>query len=146
MSKITIRPMRPEDLTAIAVQPAQAAIGPQLTEPTGERLRRLGMGFTVWAGEVPIALGGVIFGLGNPAIAWAVLSEAASRHLRALTRWVRGLLDSLGRTVETGVAPGFAAGARWARMLGFRRMGGPVGERYGTLEDLEVWRRDNGEG
>ena len=145
MSRLSIRPMQPEDLAAIAVQPAQAVIADDLTVETGDALRRAGLAFTAWAGGVPIAVGGVLLPMGRRALAWAVLSEAAGRHMRRLTRVVRAFLDSFGRAVDIGVAKGFVPGARWARLLGFRPMNETL-EDLDTPENLELWRRPGGEG
>jgi len=138
MSRLTIRPMRPEDLAAIAVQEAQAAIGPELTPETGAALQAAGVGFTGLVDGRPVAIAGVILSMGAPAIAWAVLAETARRWLTPLTRAIRRFLDGFGKAIETGVAKGFAAGARWARLLGFWPTGAPV--RWGAADEL-AWRR-----
>lgn len=54
--------------------------------------------------------------------AWAFMSAQAGPHMRFLTRKVRGYLDSLmpgQRRVEMMVRADFAAGMRWAFLLGF---------------------------
>lgn len=69
----------------------------------------------------PMACAGVVEVWQGRAYAWALLSEHAGRHMLALTREIRFRLARLPfRRVEMAVDAGFDAGARWARMLGFR--------------------------
>ena len=137
--RLVVRPMRPADLPFIRLQPAQRALGPELTPATGDAMRRVGLAFTALENGRPILAAGLILSMGPPPIAWAVLSTAAGRHLLALSRRVLFVLDGC-ETVETGVDPGFAAGRRWARLLGFHPTGRPV-ERWDAAGPLEVWRR-----
>ena len=145
MSRLSIRPMQPDDFERIAVQPAQASIGPDLTSATGRDLARAGIGFAAVVDGVPVVLAGVVLSMGRPAIAWAVLSEAAGGHMTGITRAIGAFLASFGHSVETGVERGFEAGARWASMLGFRPLGYPP-DRWEAREDMELWRRPGWEG
>jgi len=55
------------------------------------------------------------------ALVWAVLARSAGRHMTALTRFVRRLVDGLPhRRVEAEVDAEFAPGHRWLEMLGFQ--------------------------
>lgn len=135
---LVVRPMEPADLPFIRLQPAQRALARDMTPATGDAMRRVGLAFTVLEHGRPIMAAGLILSMGPPAIGWAVLSVDAGRHLLALGRRVRVILDGAG-TVETGVDPRFAAGQRWARLLGFHPTGRPV-ERWDSPA-CELWRR-----
>lgn len=51
---------------------------------------------------------------------WALLSASCGPHLTGMTRIAKRLIDSLPfRRLEMDVDCDFAAGHRWARMLGF---------------------------
>jgi hypothetical protein len=54
-------------------------------------------------------------------LAWAYISRHAGPHMAGITRAVRRFLDLRGaRRTEMAVDCGFAAGHRWAKLLGFR--------------------------
>lgn len=139
MSGLVIRPLRPADLPWIRVQPAQAAIAPELTPATGELLMATGTGFTALVRGRPVMAAGVVRSMGPPAIAWAVLGDEARHWLLPLTRAVAGFLAGVG-ACETGVARDFPQGRRWALLLGFRPTGRPI-ERWETSEPLELFFR-----
>lgn len=93
-----------DERVSIAMQ--QANHGPcwAVLDPTGEVLAIAGV-TEVWEGR---------------GIAWSVLSRNAGPHLVALTRSVVRYLDSLSfQRLELYVDAQFAAGCRWARLLGF---------------------------
>ncbi len=68
----------------------------------------------------PIASAGVVEVWPGRGYAWALLSAEAGRYMVRITRAVREFLDGSGyRRVEMAVDADFAAGRRWAEMLGF---------------------------
>ena len=136
---LELRAMQPADLAFIRLQPAQRALAREMTPATAEAMRSAGIAFTALENGRPIAGAGLIFSMQGPPIAWAVLSPAAGRHLIRLTGWCR-LALAAPVTVETGVDPTFAAGRRWARLLGFTATGRPV-ERWDS-PGCELWRKD----
>jgi hypothetical protein len=139
MSGLVVRPMQPADLAFIRLQPEQRALAPQMSPATADHLLLAGLAFTAFDRTGwPIMAAGLILSMGPPAIAWAVLAPEAGPHLLAIGRRVRVILEAAG-TVETGVDPSFAAGQRWARLLGFRPMGRPV-DRWDSPA-CELWRR-----
>ena len=136
---LELRAMQPADLPFVRLQPAQRALAREMTPATAEAMRSAGIAFSVLEHGRPIAAAGLILSMGPPAIAWAVLSPAAGRHLVRLSGWCR-LVLAASEVVETGVDPSFAAGRRWARLLGFTATGQPV-ERWDS-PGSELWRKD----
>jgi hypothetical protein len=136
---ITLRRLEPDDLARIDPQPAQEEARPNLTPEVARLLIEAGPAWVACAEGRPIAAAGAICTMGDLPIAWAVLSEAAGRHMLAITRIVQTILPGLGR-VETGVFSDFPAGRRWARMLGFVPTGRAV-DRWQAPPELEVWTR-----
>lgn len=139
---IGVRRMRPADLEAIRVQPAQLEWSGEATTATGRELLEAGPAWSVLEDGAPIAAGGLIHAMGPPAIAWALLSVQAGRHLLALTRWAR-LVLALPPMVEAAIDPRFQAGERWATALGFLPIGRPV-ERWISTDN--IWLRINHHG
>jgi hypothetical protein len=67
-----------------------------------------------------LALAGVAHMWAGRGGAWTLLSQDAGRRMIALTRGVQRYLDGLEyRRLEMYVDAQFAAGRRWAEMLGF---------------------------
>lgn len=67
-----------------------------------------------------LALAGVAHLWDGRGGAWTLLSEDAGRRMVSLTRGIRRYLDGLHyRRLEMYVDAQFAAGRRWAEMLGF---------------------------
>lgn len=73
--------------------------------------------------------------------AWSMLSVDAPPHMFGIIKRVRGFLDLLPhRRVEMNVRGGFAAGHKWARLLGFEREG--IMRAYGADgEDHHLYAR-----
>lgn len=115
-----VRPFKPEDFLALAVQPAQAADMPADRLAHGETLAALGSSWTALNdGQILIATGLADVG-GGRALAWSFLSPLAGRHLLAITRGLRGGLSGAPfRRVEMTARVAFPAACRWAVMLGF---------------------------
>lgn len=129
-----IRPFLPVDIELMDIQAKQSPGVKFLTEEQAEQLAELDS-WTGWIGWEPIICAGTVpIWLGRYA-AWAYLSRRAQRHMPAIHRAVKRYLDEFdGRRLEIAVACDFAAGHRWARMLGFEmeaermRAYSPLGE------------------
>jgi len=104
-------------LRMIRVQPSQIAEyahADALDSPTG-------LAWTAFADGEPLACAGLVEVWEGRAYAWAILSVDAGRYMLALTRGIRSRLAAAPfRRIEMAVDAGFAAGARWAQLLGFR--------------------------
>lgn len=76
-----------------------------------------------WTGLVngePKACAGLVEIWQGRAYAWALLAEDAGPHMRRITKTIRSHLDAAPyRRIEMAVDADFAAGQRWAQMLGF---------------------------
>lgn len=115
---LVIVDFRPVHLARMRAQSAQMA---EIKHPEALAMP-YGHSWTALDGEEPIACAGLVEVWEGRAYAWALLSEYAGPHLFTLTRVIRSRLASLRyRRVEMAVDAGFAAGCRWAQMLGFRR-------------------------
>ncbi len=114
---MNIVPLCKEHLLALDVQPAQAseyAHADALTSP-------IGLAWTAFRDDHPIACAGLVEVWEGRAYAWAILSRDARKYLRPLTREIRSRLAVAPfRRIEMAVDAHFAAGAKWARMLGFK--------------------------
>lgn len=115
-----IERFRAVDLTRLAVQPAQAASQALFADPGyGAAIARGPYAFTVLAGDTVLGCGGMVIEWPGRGVLWSVLSEAAGPHMRAIHRAVLGFLQQADvRRVEMAVDVSFAAGHRWAKMLG----------------------------
>jgi hypothetical protein len=103
-------------LRAIDVQAAQRA------EYHADEVidQQLGEAYTILDGDEILACFGLCRIYRGRGLAWAVLSKDCGRRMVGVTRAIRCLLDATScRRVEMAVADGFAAGERWARILGF---------------------------
>lgn len=86
-----------------------------------------------WTGVVdgtPIACAGTIQQWPGRHMAWAYMGRNTGRHMVWITRAVRANLAQVKGRIELTVRADFAAGQRWAEMLGFR-VETPCLERYG---------------
>jgi len=112
-------------LAALRLQDAQAVLAPLLDEPGyGAMLAGAGPAFAGLADGAVIGCAGVVMLSAQRGHAWALLGKASPAGFVAIHRAVVGFLDRQPlRRVETAVDSDFAAGHRWARMLGFSREG-----------------------
>lgn len=117
---INVEPFEPDHLDELVVQPLQEPAVP------------VGFGDFAWwhgpAWTVRVAAGRVIFCGGflvqheARAIGWALMAVDKGAAFLALTRRVLLALDAAPwRRIEIYNDPGFDAGARWARRLGFAK-------------------------
>ncbi len=114
----------PAHLEALRLQPAQAAMAPDLTPDYARALAAQPAAFTALGddGDV-LAVCGCVERWPGCAVAWALVSCDAGREMRALVRAMRGYFDHAvpWRRVEAYVDAGFDAGDRLAELLGFER-------------------------
>jgi hypothetical protein len=122
---ITIRTYQPEDFGALwpRIQQAQATFAPALSPGYADLLAEHGgSSWTAEWNDHVVALGGLQEIWEGRAMAWAFL--ACDAPMLRLTRAVSTLLRaSPFRRVECWVDPTFAAGHRWAELLGFELEG-----------------------
>lgn len=115
----------PDHLQRLLLQPSQAMMQATLADPSyGPSLAAAGPAYSAVDGDEVFACAGLIQQWQGRAIAWALISSEAGRHMLAIHRAVWRALDLHPfRRVETAVASDFEEGHRWARMLGFEREG-----------------------
>lgn len=116
-----VRQFLPADLLLIALQPHQRALSAEVaTVSYAEQLAAHGEAFTVAVDGEVVAVIGLIHQWDGCARAYAFLGEHAGRHMVQITRRVRDYLAKCPvRRIEAAVQDDFAAGHRWAKLLGF---------------------------
>jgi len=140
--KLRIVPFRAAHLGAIQPQPAQAFVAPYLGAAAGRALEGPGLAFTGIAGGTVVGAAGLVPVWPGRAIAWAVLSAMPPALFLATTRAVdRFLADQRIGRIEAYVKSDFAAGHRWARLLGFAREGGPLRRFDPDGHDYDIYAR-----
>jgi len=150
--RILIRPYAPADLDALVLQPGQAHVQAQLGGRGYAQALAQTEAYTVLLQEAQEGGARVIACLGayalhpGRALVWGLLSRDCGPHLLSLTRAVRRWLASCPYArVEAHAEHGFAAGARWLRLLGFA-CETPQGMRRFTPEgrasSLYAWLRE----
>jgi len=96
--------------------------GAQLCEAAFADGAVFGDAWTAMVGDQVLGCGGLIPHGRERAYAWALLADDAGARMLALTRAVRGHLAGASfARIEMAVDVSFAAGARWAELLGFER-------------------------
>lgn len=123
-----VRPFETRDMDGFALHPMQARdhLGPWSPRDAARVLAAGGRAFTLRRDGRVLLVAGVAKVDESYGHAWAFMAAEAGPHMRALTRKVRGYLDSLlpgQRRIEMMVRADFAAAARWARLLGFEQEG-----------------------
>ena len=118
-------PFQPAHLAGLRLQRAQAHLASLLGDPVyGAALAKAGPAFTGLSDGEVVGCAGLSLLSPGRAYAWALLSDCRPVPFRAVHRAVKTVLDrSAIRRIETAVDSGFAAGERWAAMLGFAREG-----------------------
>jgi hypothetical protein len=92
--------------------------------------------WTVVHDGLPVCIGGFVQTGESEAYAWALLDIDARRVMVSLTRAIRATLQASGFSrIDMAVETGFAAGCRWAELLGFSR----AELRPGLLEGRDAW-------
>lgn len=117
-------------MTPQAAQEGEAAMTGGL--PAGE-------GWTILADGLPVCCARLLEIWTGRAYACAVLSADAGPHMLAITRAIRSHLDSAPfARIEMVVEKDFAAGRRWALMLGFE-LETPVALRSFLPSGRDAW-------
>jgi hypothetical protein len=115
-----VEAFRPAHLDRLRLQPAQAHFGAELLKPGYADMLRQGSSFSAVAGDDVLACAGVSEVWEGRAVAWALVSEAAGRHMLGIHRATAGFLAQAAyRRIEATVDEGFEAAHRWLRLLGF---------------------------
>lgn len=111
----------PQHLRALRLQAAQQDMRAVLRQPGyGEALALAGPCFTAMQGH-PVACGGAIEFHPGRAEIWGLLSDECAPFMRQMTRAILGWIGQCTYArLEINVATDFAAGHRWATMLGFQ--------------------------
>lgn len=124
----------PEHHTALEADAAPVGGATGLVTYPMLRLMASNPSLTLLADGRPVACGGVLQQWPGRYSGWAFLNPSSARHMVAVTRGTRNLLDALVGRIEMTVRVDFHAGHRWAKMLGFEietpllRAFGPEGE------------------
>ena len=128
--------LRKEHLETLVLQDAQAYLGDDIVQAGYAEMLLSGMAFTGMVDGEVIGCAGCIEQWDNRAVAWALISKDAGRHMVSAHRAVDGFLKQAPwRRIETTVDSSFSAGHRWMRMLGFSHEGrmiayGPAGQDF----------------
>lgn len=124
-------------LARLELQEAQSYFGSDISKPDyAATLEGTGGGFTGMVDGRVIACAGCSEVWQGRAIAWALLSKDASKHMMALHRAVHGYLKAAQyQRIEAWVDEGFEPGERWLQMMGFKRE---------TPEPMQGFRPDGG--
>lgn len=121
-SRLRAAPLTAEAIQEIIPQPAQQNELAHIRQLSGPWLdaccRR---GWAVWRGSECIFIGGFMEQWPGLASGWAVLAALSTKELLYLTRSIGRHVERLSyRRLEMTVVASFAAGHRWARLLGFQ--------------------------
>ena len=129
---------RPEHVRTLELQQAQRYFAGTLSgEDYGRMLASAGQSFTALDGDRVIACSGCMEIWDNRAMAWALVSKDAGRHMLGVHKAVAGFLaGAKWRRIEASVDVGFEAGMRWMTMLGFKQE---------TPEPMRAYRPDGGD-
>jgi hypothetical protein len=112
---------RPEHVRVLELQQAQRYfVGDISSEAYGRMLAQSPYSFSAVDGDRVIGCSGCVEIWDNRAMAWALISKDAGRHMVGVHKAVSGFLaGAKWRRIEASVDVGFAAGERWLKMLGF---------------------------
>lgn len=118
-----ITAFRAEHLASLKLQEAQAYLSAEVSLPEhGRMIEQSGQAFTALAGDTVLACSGCAEIWAGRAVAWALISQGAGRHMLGIHRAVAGYLVAAPyRRIEAWVDEGFEPGMRWLEMLGFTR-------------------------
>lgn len=108
-------------LAALELQEAQKYFHADCGGPDyGQALAASPFSFSAVEGKRVIGCAGVHEVWAGRAVAWALLSKDAGPHFRTIHRAAKGFIEQAPwRRIEMMVEGGFAAGHRWAKLLGF---------------------------
>lgn len=122
---IRIARMKPEHVAAFQLQPRQAMLAGNLSDPAYvEAIVRAGNAYAALLDGRPVAFAGCMEMWPGRALLWSMIGADAGPHMRTLVRAAEGYLKAAPwRRIEAVVASDFPQGHRLVRMLGFEREG-----------------------
>lgn len=116
---ITFRPCAYEHVRYVEAQTKQHG---EASMGIAEEIVAKSIAMSAWDSWRCIAAAGVFPVWDGRAVAWAVLSDHACRHLVTITRRCLFVLNSYpAKRIEMTVQAGFPEAHRWALMLGFQQ-------------------------
>ena len=118
---IRIARMKPEHVAGFRLQPAQAMLSGNLSDPAYvASLVASGNAYAALVDNHAVAFGGCLELWKDRAFMWSLMGEDAGPHMRVLVRATEGFLRAAPwRRIEAAVASDFRQGHRLIRMLGF---------------------------
>lgn len=129
-SDYIVTPFRPEHFDLLELQDSQAYVRGHTTHERLAELAERGPAFTLFAGDRPLCCGGLRVYDAERGVLWSYVSRHAGTNFRRIHRYTERFIDTLEqRHLQATCRTGFAAGARWLLLLGFRwsRSLGPYG-------------------
>lgn len=118
---LEFRPFYVQHLVFIAPQEEQKNLRSAMLSDEYAEALATGFALSAWDGVTCVAAAGVVPIFKHRAVAWALLSEDAGKHMLAITRKVRRTMDMLEyQRIEIAVHSTFEAGNRFARMIGMK--------------------------
>jgi len=107
----------------LELQQAQAYLSAEIAQPEHARMiEQAGQSFTAMVGDKVIACSGTAEVWSGRAVAWALISKDAGRHMVGIHKAVAGYLSAAKyKRIEAWVDEGFEPGMRWLELLGFTR-------------------------
>lgn len=125
-----IVPFKAEHLEMIELQPHQAGFSTYIAQKQyGKSLEQGSESFTAIADGKVVGCAGLVFQWEQRALAWALLSHDAGKHMISIVRKIDKYLNFRDvRRVEATAICGFKPGARLLEMLGFKYEG--LAEKY----------------
>ena len=120
---IQIVAFRAVHLQWLELQAAQAYLSADIAKPEhAAMIEEAGDSFTAIIGGRVIACAGTAEVWAGRAVAWALISKDAGRHMLGIHKAVSGYLSAAKyRRIEAWVDEGFEPGMRWLELLGFSR-------------------------
>lgn len=116
---VTVEPFKAEHVAEMTVQSAQGADVLGVSREMLQAFETTDAWTTRVDGKV-VLVGGLVEVWAGRAILWSYVASDAGRYMTRLTRGVLRFIEASGhKRIEAYVDTGFAAGARWAHMLGF---------------------------
>lgn len=118
---IEVRPLQPEELATLEVQPWQRKPEFALTEDYCQFIcEHSVMPTGMWLDGVLVAAGGAVEIWPQRAEVWMLLAEASGRDFIGVHRVVRRFIDAMPYArLETTCEIGWPQAKRWLEMLGF---------------------------
>lgn len=112
-------PFQPEHLANLRAQSEQSIEVSALTPQLAAGLASTDA-WTILDGDEPLFCGGVVEYQGA-AVLWAALSARIGMRMIIVNRMCQRYLRAQTLRIETSVRTEFAAGCRWAELMGFKR-------------------------